>query len=737
MRDSRFLSYRFLFLLVLPQLVALGLFGYWEYEKNISGLLILLILIGNFALVVALSDALYQQKQSIARTRAAEKNNALFAAALQSTRMGVLIRDMVRADMPIVFVNEAFTKMTGYTLEEVCDKKPGFLFGWNTDLSSQSAFDRAMGAHETAALELLLYRKDGSPFWTEWNLSPFLDKEGRAGYYVSLFTDISAIKQTQEDLIQAKAMAEQASAVKTSFLAMMSHEIRTPLNGILGVLKLLKDTSLDKEQRYLVSMANTSSSVLHGIINDILDYAKMEAGKIDIVPEPLSLSALLEEITAFSQALLGKKKITLEASCAPDVAPKVIGDGGRLRQLLLNLTSNAIKFTDEGRVTLRIVAMMPQEVDGKEGQLLRFEVQDSGMGISLLDQQKLFQEFSQIERTYTRRFGGTGLGLAICRRLVTLMKGEIGVESQEGKGSKFWFMLPLQIAQNDEGCSAVTVSEIHQPVISNPTREYRVLLVEDNEINCLIASRYLQKIGLMVEEAHNGLQAVEKAKEKDYDLILMDVSMPIMDGLESTRQIRALGGHNEKVPIVALTAHAMDGDREMCMAAGMDDYLNKPLECRRFHAVIERWLSFGGACAEEKAHAAPVPSSMSSDQSPLPKTGQVAEAVLFDPKVLERMKHDLGGEAVGVVTETFLNDSAKRILLFKEQDQGLIQETAHTLKSCSASCGLLRLSQLMADLEKAAKNQEEEKLQTLLPFVADIYALSRSRLEKEREHFME
>ncbi len=731
MRDSRFLSYRFLFLLALPQLVALGLFGYWDDNNNLRGLLLLLVLVGNFALIVALSDTLYQQKQAFLRTRAAEKNNALFAAALQSTRVGVLIRDMIKPNKPIVFVNEAFTKLTGYSFEEVCDKKPGFLLGWNTDLVSQTAFERAMEAHESAALELLLYRKDGSPFWSEWNLSPFLDKEGRSGYYVSFFTDISAIKQTQEELIQAKAMAEQAAAVKTSFLAMMSHEIRTPLNGVLGVLKLLKETTLDDEQRHLVSMANTSSSVLHGIINDILDYAKMEAGKIDIIPEPLSISALLEEITMFAGSLLGEKKITLESSCAADVAPRVLGDGGRLRQLLLNLLSNAIKFTDEGVISLRVVAMMPQKIDGQEGQLLRFEVQDSGIGIGLLDQQKLFQEFNQIERSYTRRFGGTGLGLAICRRLVTLMKGEIGVESQQGKGSKFWFMLPLPLAPKDERCVAKKEVERPLPIKPHYAREYWILLVEDNEINRLIANRYLQKIGLQVDEAHHGLQALERAKAKNYDLIFMDVSMPVMDGLEATRCIRALGGHNEKVPIVALTAHAMDEDREMCMAAGMNDYLSKPLECRRFHAVIERWLQLDSQCHEEEERG-----GVSVPSSPAAKGAGLSDPLLFDPKVLERMKQDLGREAVALVTKTFLDDSVKRIVLFKEQDHGLIQETAHTLKSCSASCGLMRLSHLMTDLEKAARDRDADKLQTLLPVVADIYALSRSRLEKEREIFM-
>ncbi|HAX91781.1 MAG TPA: hypothetical protein DCY07_06195 [Rhodospirillaceae bacterium] len=711
-------------------------------EEKQSAFLIILVLIGSFALIVALLDAVYRYKSNAERARAAEKCNAIFAAALQSTRVGVLIRDMRKPDRPAVFVNSAFTRITGYVFDDVRSDSTEFLFGWNTDPLSIAAFRRAVSLQETATFELQLYRKNGTPFWSEWNLSPVLDEEGRLAYFVSLFTDNTAIRQTQDDLIQAKALAEQACAVKTSFLAMMSHEIRTPINGMLGVLKLLHETKLDDEQRHLLSIAKTSSSALHGIINDILDYVKMEAGKIEIFPEAFSLNELLTELTQFARSLLGEKSIEIVLQQPENIPDRLFGDVGRLRQILLNLLSNAIKFTDEGRIVLRVISMMPQEVSGQPGHLVRFEVQDTGIGINKDDQDKLFQEFSQIERSFTRRFGGTGLGLAICRRLVTMMHGEIGVESQLGKGSKFWFLLPLQEGEAAPQDFAATAARPADNV-TLPRRACTVLLVEDNDTNRLVSGRYLEKAGVLVEEACNGVQAIEKVKHKNYDLILMDISMPEMDGMLATCHIRALGGHNAKVPIIALTAHVMAGDRELCLAAGMNDYLNKPLEQTVLIKTLERWLHIKLTNTEpvnnepvSSVAAQPDDKEIMIAASSPPQFGCEEDALVFDARILQRMKDDLGGAVVDQVTKTFLADSARRIDGFKNARNNEVRDTAHTMKSSSANCGLMRFSRLMADLEAAAEKADTAKMQGLLPLVADIYAISKARLEKERENFI-
>jgi len=703
------------------------------FERR-RALLTILVLISGFILVFSLLHSVCRYRENAGRAMAAERYNALFAAALHSTRVGVLIRDMQKSTTPVVFVNEAFTRMTGYALEDIAGDTSEFLFGWNTDAAAIMAFRRALSLKETATFDLLIYRKDGSPFWSEWHLSPVVNKAGTLTHFVSLFTDTTALRQTQEDLIQAKQLAQHASTIKTNFLAMMSHEIRTPINGILGVLKLVEETPLDSDQKHLINIAKTSSHALHGIINDILDYAKMEAGRIEIYNEPFSLPELLDGVSGLFQGLVKEKGIDLQFDIMPDIPAHLFGDVGRIRQIILNLVSNAIKFTDKGFVRLRVISLLSQEIDGEAGLLLRFEVQDTGLGISPSDQEKLFKEFSQIERSFTRRFGGTGLGLAISRRLVELLGGEISVESQSGKGSKFWFMIPIRIGVEP----VVPVSDQQGAItssISDSNQILHILLVEDNDTNRLVARRYLEKAGFFIEEAVNGVEAIEKAKVADFDLILMDVSMPEMDGMMATCHIRALGGKNAHVPVIALTAHVMTGDRELCLAAGMNDYLNKPLDYDMLLRTISRWLNKKGPepvavekTRETRAPAAPASPTVSVGDS----TPDIYEMPDFEPKILERMKQDLGGETVDQVTQTFLDDSAKRILMFEEVNRETVMDTAHTLKSCSANCGLMRFSKLMADLEMAATQYDTGAMTRLLGLVTETYRAARVRLEAEK-----
>jgi len=707
-----------------------ALFKKIENDEKARAVLAIFVLIGGFIVILSLFDLVYHYKTSADRAKAAEKYNALFAAALQNTRVGVLIRDMRRERFPVVFINKAFTRITGYEFEDLTGESSDFLFGWNTDQVAITAFRRAIHFQETTMLDVLLYKKDGSPFWSEWHLTPLLGDDQKPAYFVSLLNDVSAIKQTQDDLMQAKMLAEHASAVKTTFLAMMSHEIRTPINGILGVLKLLSETGLDPEQKHLLGIASTSSSALHGIINDILDYAKMEAGKIEIYHESFDLRDLVSDIAGLGRTLLGDKKIEIQVDIDAAIPGRVVADIGRIRQILLNLVSNAAKFTETGSIKIRIFPLMQQEIEGKPGFLMRFEVQDTGMGISAEDQTKLFQEFSQIERSFTRRFGGTGLGLAICRRLVTMMKGEMDVESFPGKGSKFWFMLPIQeiSAAELEPEIAEAASLACLPAVD--LRSIHVLLVEDNDTNRLVAKRYIEKIGLTVDEAVNGLESITKAKAKRYNIILMDVSMPEMDGMMATCQIRALGGHNATVPIVALTAHAMLGDRQLCLAAGMNDYLNKPIDYKELVQTLQRWLrvrlSDFSSGAEEVKKPASVGGAVDYSQFPA-----------FERQVLAVMQRDLGGSAVAEVTRIFLEDSARRMALFERLEAvDDIQDAAHTLKSCSANCGLIQFSKMMADLERACSVHDKAKIAALVADVGPVYETSRAVLEREREKYL-
>ncbi|MGE4352014.1 MAG: ATP-binding protein, partial [Bdellovibrionales bacterium] len=599
-----------------------------------------------------------------------------------------------------------------------------------TDPSAITAFRHAVHMYETTTLDVLVYRKDGSPFWSEWHLTPLMGEDGKVAYFVSLLNDTTAFRQTQEDLMRAKATAEHASAVKSTFLATMSHEIRTPINGVLGILKLMDETDLDDEQRHLLGIAKTSSNVLHGIINDILDYAKMEAGKIEIIPEPFDIRQLLNDLACLGRSLLGDKKVVLTCDIDPTVPDWCVADVGRLRQIILNLMSNAIKFTENGSISIRVLSLLQQEVDGKPGHLLRFEVQDTGLGISQEDQRKLFQEFSQVERTFTRRFGGTGLGLAICRRLIGLMNGEISVDSQPGKGSRFWFILPIGIgAQPDAKERAENATQLpagSPEMLASMT----LLLAEDNETNRLVARRYIEKIGMQVDEAVNGREAVDKAMNKHYDVILMDVSMPVMDGMMATHHIRGSGEYNASVPIIALTAHAMEGDRHLCLAAGMNDYLQKPINNDQLRRVLERWLSI--RLPVEGETIKPMPAQPEPQRKePSHRTDEIP--VLSDD-VLQIMEHDLGRDVVLQVSGVFLDDSAHRVAEFATASSLLhLRDLAHTLKSCSANCGLTKFSRLMARIEELAIQENADEIEALKSSVLPFYQEACDALKKRRE----
>ena len=376
--------------------------------------------------------------------------------------------------------------------------------------------------------------------------------------------------------------AEDAGRARLQFLANMSHEIRTPLNGILGMGQLLKSSSLDATQQHRLGAINASGQHLLGLINDILDFSKMDAGKLDIVLQPFELRRLPVEVHDLLLARAQDKGVRLSIDVAPDVPPWLQGDPGRIKQILLNLVGNAIKFTEQGEISLRVGLISPAPVEGMAR--LRFAIIDTGVGISAEDQEKLFQPFRQVDASATRRHGGTGLGLAISKQLVDLMGGVIGCESRVGQGASFWFNLPLALAA---------------PVIAGATRgrrrtsfAARVLVAEDNPINREVTTMMLEEMGVAVILAEDGQQAVEAAQADDFDLILMDCQMPTMDGFEATRRIIARERLQQlpHTPIVALTGNAIRGDREVCIETGMDDYLAKPFAYETLAAVLDRWL---------------------------------------------------------------------------------------------------------------------------------------------------
>ena len=385
-------------------------------------------------------------------------------------------------------------------------------------------------------------------------------------------------RKVEAQLLSAKLLAEDASRTKSAFLANMSHEIRTPMNAVLGLTHLLLKTTLDAKQRDYANKVQAAGQHLLGIINDVLDISKIEAGKMEVEQQQVDLRNVLGEVRNLLAIQCAEKNLVLAFDCHQDVPERVLTDPTRLKQVLLNLTSNALKFTESGGISIEVRASACDSGTA----LLRFDVTDTGTGISESERTRLFESFQQADVSTTRKYGGTGLGLAISKQLLALMGGAIGVESSPGIGSTFWFTLP-----------AAVVAQAHTSVAAPLTMTLpvaKVLLVEDNDINQLIACEILRDFGLDVDVAANGRVALEHMHRSHYDLVLMDLQMPVMGGLEATGEIRQRDLWRD-LPVIAMTANAMDHDREACLRAGMNDFVAKPIVPDELRSTLARWLT--------------------------------------------------------------------------------------------------------------------------------------------------
>ncbi len=531
--------------------------------------------------VTARERALNEMRRSEARKQ------AIFEASMDC----ILFTD---ESLRIIEFNRAAETTFGYPRREVIGKNLIDLFiPAELRERQQANVERYRGVGELGSmlgrrLETSMLRKSGESFAVEMAMQPIPLPDGSTGF-AAFVRDITAVKRAAEQLVEAKEAAESANRAKSAFLANMSHEIRTPMNAIIGMTELVLESRLDDEQRdYLQTVLESGNSLL-ALLNDVLDFSKIESGRVDLEEIEFNLPQCVQESIRAFMYRARQKAIGLSFEFSPDTPESVLGDPLRLRQILVNLVSNAIKFTDQGgiRVFVQTVSMIEDTV------VLRFEVADTGIGIPVDKRKKIFAEFEQADSSTKRRFGGIGLGLAICSRLVQSMDGEIGVDSEEGRGSTFYFTVSLRLPM-DRPRTATTLDAA--PVVlsagsgdkadGHTTRSLRILLAEDSPANQKLALGLLRKRGHHVVVVNTGKQACEAFVAGPFDLILMDVQMPEMDGFEATLAIRTTE-RGTRVPIIAMTAHAMHGDRERCLRIGMDGYLAKPIRAEALFEAVD------------------------------------------------------------------------------------------------------------------------------------------------------
>ncbi len=519
-------------------------------------------------------DVTIQHQQDLIIKKSEEK----YRGVIENLELGILEVD--KSDK-ITKAYKQFTKLSGYSEEELIGVNPSELLLSDKfkAIMNQQVSKRMKGV--SSAYEVPLKKKNGDVAWVIISGAPFFNANGEFEGTMGIHLDITERKQSESDLIKAKLKAEELIKIKELFLANMSHEIRTPMNAIIGMGELIEKTSLNNDQRTYVEAIQSSSSHLLNMINDILDISKMESGKMELDSIPFRVREMIDRIIDMVKVKAETNHVEIELIIEKNLPDFLTGDRMKISQVLINLIGNAIKFTLNGKVTISVKCV------NFKGALkeVKFSVKDQGIGIKKEDFELIFENFKQVGNSSSRFYGGTGLGLPISSNIVKLLGGEIKLISEINEGSEFYFTIPLYSGKDVENLKG----EEEKHTLITDFKGAKVLLVEDNPVNSLLATTVLKKWKCKVTAEVNGVDALKVLNEHDFDLILMDLQMPIMGGLEATRIIRE--ERNINTPIIALTANAIKGDMDMCLRAGMNDYMSKPFKQVTFNLKLSRWLN--------------------------------------------------------------------------------------------------------------------------------------------------